>query len=440
MVDPANGDYSLGDNSPCVDAANGLIGPETDRLGVQRFDDTGIPNGAVASIIAAMGDLGRTARKGTAPADIGAFERQESSPTEKLTTVFVNAGNPNEGNQDGRSWQTAFTTLQPAIELAYRGGAEVWIAKGTYTPTDGTDRTASIRLRDGVALYGGFAGNESSRTQRDTRSNVTTLSGNIGRADLSDDNSYHVLVGADGASIDGFVVRDGNANGQAFHAKGGAMINYARHVQKAPTGWATGFTVHVANSLFINNTAIEGGAVYNYDRSEPTFTNVVFRENRAESGGAIVDRVGVESNLKQCQFVDNYAKWRGGAVYFDYGSRPMIEKCSFTNNKTDGHGGATYIISRASQLENSVVSVSNSVFIGNQARLRGGAIANADSGVLEMANCEFKQNQAGKGGGAVSNEYLSRTTAKGLQFSGNRSDVGEADMDTDESSSVRLAN
>ena len=375
--------------------------------------------------------------KGTAPADIGAFERQKSSPTEKLTTVYVNSANAG-GQQDGRSWQTAFGSIQPAIELAYRGGAEVWIAKGTYTPTDGTDRTESIRLRDGVALYGGFAGYESSRDQRDIRANVCTLSGNIGRPDLSDDNSYHVLVGAQDARLDGFVIREGNANGQAFHAKGGAMVNYARHKQKAPTGWATGFTVHIANSLFLNNKAIEGGAVYNYDRSEPTFTNVVFRDNSAESGGAIVDRVGVKSTLKQCQFVNNFAKWRGGAVYFDYGSRPMITDCNFSNNKTDGHGGATYIISRASQLENSVVNVSNSVFSGNQAKLRGGAIANADSGVLEISKCEFKQNQAGKGGGAVSNEYLSRTTASGLQFSGNRSDVGEADMDTDESSNVRM--
>ena len=437
FVDPANGDYSLANDSPCVDAANGLAGPETDRLGASRFDDMGMPNGAVASIIAAMGDLGRTARRGTAPADMGAFERQESTPTEKISTVYVN-GASTGANQDGRSWQTAFKTLQPAIELAYRGSAEVWIAKGVYTPTAGTDRTESFRLREGVALYGGFAGVESSRNQRDIRSNVTTLSGNIGRADLSEDNSYHVLVGADDALLDGFVIRDGNASGQAFHAKGGGMINYARHRQKAPTGWATGFTVHVTNTLFINNTAIEGGAIYNYDRSEPTFTNVVFRDNSAESGGAILDRVGVKSKLKQCQFVNNYAKWRGGAVYFDYGSRPMIDNCTFTENKTDGHGGATYIISRASQLENSVVNVSNSVFSGNQARLRGGAIANADSGVLEMANCEFKLNQAGKGGGAVSNEYLSRTTARGLQFSGNRSDSGEADMDTDESSSVRL--
>ena len=154
------------------------------------------------------------------------------------------------------------------------------------------------------------------------------------------DNSYHVIVGAEGASINGIVIAHGNANGEAFHAKGGGMINYAQHKQKAPTGWATGLTVHVSNCLFVDNQAIEGGAVYNYDRNEPTFQNVNFVRNIAESGGAIVDRVGVKSKLTNCTFTENYAKWRGGAVYFDYGSRPMIENCNFNNNKTDGHSGA----------------------------------------------------------------------------------------------------
>ena len=149
--------------------------------------------------------------------------------------------------------------------------------------------------------------------------------------------------------------------------------------------------------------------------------------------------MGVKSQLNRCNFHNNYAKWRGGAVYFDYGSRPTIVDCKFTENRTDGHGGATYIISRASQLENSVVTVRDSVFRGNEARLRGGAIANADSGVLDITQCEFSSNRAGRGGGAVSNEYLSRTTGRGLQFSGNKSDAGEADMDTDESSNVNIS-
>jgi len=436
FVDPENGDFSLAAGSSCIDAANGLAGPTSDRRAAERYDDTGIPNGPVASIVAEYGDLGRTARLGTAPADIGAYERHVSSTSERMTTVYVNSAN--SGTQDGKSWQMAFTMLQPAIELAYRSQAEVWVAGGTYMPTDTIDRTISIQLRDNIGLYGGFSGNETSRDQRTPQKNVTTLSGNIGRTDVKTDNSYHVLVGAEGASMDGFVIRSGHADGAAFHARGGGMINYARHQQKAPTGWATGYTVKIANCLFVDNTAIEGGATYNYDRSKPTFRNVIFKNNSAESGGAIVDRVGVISKLIDCTFTGNYAKWRGGAVYFDYGSRPQIENCQFIANRTDGHGGETYISSRASQLENTVVTVRDSVFDGNQARLRGGAIANADSGILEMTGIDFRNNQAGTGGGAVSNEYLSHTRATELRFSGNQSESGDADIDTDDSSQSQI--
>ena len=132
FVDPENGDFSLADNSPCIDKANGLAAPLTDRFDRDRYDDTGIPDGPVSAIVAAMGDLGKTARQGTAPADIGALERQKTTQSERLKTVYVNSDN--QGQQDGRSWQTAFRTLQPAIELAYRTKAEVWVTSGRYLP------------------------------------------------------------------------------------------------------------------------------------------------------------------------------------------------------------------------------------------------------------------------------------------------------------------
>jgi len=37
----------------------------------------------------------------------------------------------NTGAEDGTSWGTAYTTIQPAIDAAYNGGGgEVWIAEG----------------------------------------------------------------------------------------------------------------------------------------------------------------------------------------------------------------------------------------------------------------------------------------------------------------------
>ena len=62
------------------------------------------------------------------------------------------------GKNDGSSWENAFTDLQSA--LGSSDCPEIWVATGTYKPTSGTDRTASFVLKNGVAIYGGFAGTE----------------------------------------------------------------------------------------------------------------------------------------------------------------------------------------------------------------------------------------------------------------------------------------
>ena len=81
------------------------------------------------------------------------------------TTYFVKA----DGNS-GTSWKTAFVTLQQALTTA-TSGDQIWIAAGTYKPTqqagNGTEnRDMAFVLKAGVKIYGGFAGNETALDQR----------------------------------------------------------------------------------------------------------------------------------------------------------------------------------------------------------------------------------------------------------------------------------
>src|SRR4029077_7774820 len=73
-------------------------------------------------------------------------------------------------------WATAFTDLQPAL-AASNSGDEIWVATGTYKPTATADRTISFAMKDGVAIYGGFIGTETTRSQRNPIANPVTLSG-----------------------------------------------------------------------------------------------------------------------------------------------------------------------------------------------------------------------------------------------------------------------
>ena len=123
-------------------------------------------------------------------------------------------------NDDGVSmtctgWGDACPDLQTALGLAVSGD-QIWVAIGTYKPTSTTIRSFSFTLKEGVALYGGFDGPESTLGERAGLFDETILSGDIGTPDDNSDNSYHVVYGSlvsATAVLDGFTVTDGNADG-----------------------------------------------------------------------------------------------------------------------------------------------------------------------------------------------------------------------------------
>ena len=150
---------------------------------------------------------------------------------------FVDRDN-SSGNEDGMSWTTAFTTIQPAIDAAAASlGGEVWVAAGRYDGTrtsyphggegDEEWNTGSLLMRETVHVYGGFLGDEATRSERDWAANATTIDGSTARDGA---RAYHVVVGANGVTLSGFTITGGNAvnadhvgDGQGAH--GGGMFN-----------------------------------------------------------------------------------------------------------------------------------------------------------------------------------------------------------------------
>ncbi len=309
--------------------------------------------------------------------------------------VYADAASASAG--DGRAWATAYRSLSAALADAGRDGAEVRASAGTYTL--GPDRASSFVLRPGVRLNGGFKGE-----RRDPAKYVTTLDGN---------GAFHVLVGAEGASLDGLTVTGGRADGEGYAGKGGGLVTYRDAPQSHPKGGSgTGFAMTISRCTFTDNAARDGGAVYSYDRAKPVFTDCAFVKNRAENGGAVLDRVGVESVFDRCSFTGNAARWRGGALYVDYGSRPKLTGCVFRDNAAGGHGGAVFSVSRASQLENSVVTLAECRFENNAATGDGGAAAFCDSTVSVLKACTFTGNRAGRNGHDVYTDASSEESSR----------------------------
>ena len=250
------------------------------------------------------------------------------------------------GADNGLSWADAYTSLQSALSAAVSGD-EIWVAKGRYRPTTNTDRTVSFVMKQSVAIYGGFAGTEMSRNQRDWVANQTILSGDIGIQGDNSDNSYHVVVGVSDSVLNGFTITGGNANGSAYSEKvGGGMYNNS----SSPT---------VTNCTFSGNSAdYYGGGMYNYN-SNPRVTNCTFSENSAIEGG--------------------------GGMYNYYNSSPTVTNCTFSGNSADYYGGGM------DNEWNSGLTVTNCTFIGNMS-LNGTILACGSweqqyPSSVTMANC-----------------------------------------------------
>ena len=272
--------------------------------------------------------------------------------------LYVDADSPNDPGTGTRN--DPFRRLQDGIYAAYPRD-EVWVAAGTYRPTTGTDRTISFIMKEGVAIYGGFTGTETNRNQRDWVANQTILSGDIGTPDDSADNSYHVVIGANNATLDGFTITCGNAGYDSGMASyGGGMLNYL----SSPT---------VINCTFGSNTAIYwGGGMANWGSNSPTIINCTFSGNTASAGGGMVNDTGSHPTMINCAFSENSATGQGGGMLNYRSNNTTMTNCTFGGNSASYSGGGMF-----NGLYSSPI-MTNCIFWGNIAP-NGPQIYNYDS-------------------------------------------------------------
>ena len=273
------------------------------------------------------------------------------------------------GTKHGGSWSNAMgeSEFVQTLQLVQPAGTEFWIAKGTYRPTaDPNNRDAAFVLKNGVALYGGFAGNETQRKERDWNANPTYLSGEIQNDGSLWNNSLHVVfaeIGTDGTAVlDGFVITGGNADGGALQdTHGGGMINFG--------------DPGIANCTFLGNWARLGGGLFNQG-SASVVTGCTFLQNTArEDGGGMYNTAG-NLSIAGCTFYGNIAYSLGGGMK-NRGSNPVVEASTFRQNMAHFGGGGM------SNEECGAVAV-NCTFYNNRAGVIGGG--NAHPGRLSQGD------------------------------------------------------
>lgn len=349
----------------------------------------------------------------------------------------------------GIDWSSSFSSLADALEVAKKGN-EIWVAEGIYKPDQGNDRTAGDResaflLKDGVSIYGGFLGVETSREPLGD-SNKTILSGKID--DNSSLGSKVILVGA---GLSPLTIIDGFRISHSFGTEERSAIIFANcyNIFKNivfSNNYSTGLggvgLILECNSSFVGcsfiqnesnrsinssgaitaiggrNTFIDchfesnispgigaiqiGGKTSTAPLSEAHFINCVFKNNSALTGsGGALHLQKSSSSFTDCLFLNNTAgtefdSGAGGGIYIADSNSTLIN-CIFQGNKAMGEEGSAYGNGGAVYSMTSSLSFSNSLFVQNTANKYGGAIRNNGSSP-KIVNCTFSLNQAVEGG------------------------------------------
>ncbi|MCF3108017.1 hypothetical protein LL912_04420 [Niabella sp. CC-SYL272] len=294
----------------------------------------------------------------------GALPAQITPTNDRI--LYVNKA-VSGGNGNGSSWANAIPELADALKWAREqydadnnwlagDSLRIFIAQGTYKPLYDADnnryqnnggRDNAFVVMDRVHLYGGFpsTGNPG-MGQRNWKTYVTTLSGDIGAPNDAADNVYHVLISMGGGNVhlDGLKITGGNAN--ATHQTPEVRVpgNNITYIRNAGAGsllsgnhslrlsnveisgnrsaYAAGAYIFGAPVFFNitvrDNTATEwGGGLYFTDpRVDPIVINALFTGNTAKNGAAIYNRAD-SLMLVNTTIVDNVATLAGSSIFSD---------------------------------------------------------------------------------------------------------------------------
>jgi len=157
----------------------------------------------------------------------------------------------------------------------------------------------------------------------------------------------------------------------------------------------------IERCTFTSCSGSYGGTIYCTNAS-PTIKDCIISSSSAEDwGGAIYCEKGSNLIIDNCVFNANSAQI-GGAIYF-LESTSQISRCTFRDNS------ATEFSAGAVRINESAVTITDSIFEKNTAQSGGGAINCSDGPELILNNCFFAQCSAPIGGAVAGSATITIT-------------------------------
>lgn len=321
------------------------------------------------------------------------------------TRIYVNINAT--GMNNGSSWEHAYTNLSNALVLGNSCQiTEVWVAKGTYYPTNVNSRFATFNVPSGVQVYGGFQGTETSLSSRNLQANPTILSGDLGQANNLSDNAYHVVTMTNPSSlttVDGFIIEKGNANGSTPHnSSGGIYITSSNSNQVVAP--------NVKNCIIRSNSAyMEPGGIGLFATNNSTlsgvYENLEVINNSSSLGyaGGLISQINsvTQTVFNNCKFNAN----QGGGLRLATGGATGYETSVFTNCEFNSNSTRTGFY-----LSSGIGHNITSRFIGckfNSNTATGFEFNGYSNAAILIESCEFRSNNTGMKfiqSGSVSND------------------------------------
>ena len=283
----------------------------------------------------------------------------------------------------------------------------------------------------------------------------------------------------------------GSSNGILFLQNNCYMfINNSTHSHNVATSFRysaitlrDGIHAVMINTVFINNSALDGGAMIVEDQCRVTLTNCTFSSNRAAITGKTLifpkntsvemtartinkNNVGtyfyinplllnhtsphdkklktvaahqvhllVKSPIleKMSAPKEDSLPYIGGAVFVRVESQLFVTNCVFENNSAKSIGAAI------SAKLNATLYVQETTFVSNRASGDGGAIQIQQQGHLRMRNCVFFNNTSHRNGGAIVGTINTTLDIQDTNFTQNSALQGGA-IDIDKGSYIHLIN
>lgn len=387
--------------------------------------------------------------------DIGAYEYERL----KAGRIrYVKEG----GTGKGTSWDDAMGDIQDAINsLADDKGTkgEVWVAKGTYVVTKLIDQSTgsptSLIMKDGISVYGAFAGGEETRAQRIAESvnlkpwgwkHETILKANgFNRDDASwseqdkawniKSSSAHVVWFAplpgskafsDNVYLEGFTIEGGSyqdKDDSIYEPQHGAgvYINDANAKMRY-------CTVRYCNPGATKTPSLtpQGGGIY--CKNGITEGNLVYNCSAYQGGGIYIEQAGHVTR----SMVTNCSANLGAGVYL-HGSVSgpayyQILSTSVISNNTSTRNGAVYVDGRGLVINNTITNnyTANSTDVADQDASYTGGVYIKEKGLLAN-NILWNNSLLQSSSASKAQVYAANPSKEGVQFYNNAiSDVSAA--------------